>query len=123
MASTAPAQMLSIFLTGTAAAGTIAMINAVGNLGGYVGPLVVGWIKDSTGSFKANVSIMMLWSSQTRRLSFSRICLGLRKRRYSSFRCNQPPQLKPRLRSEWRTSADTAADAVGGATELCNRVA
>jgi Major Facilitator Superfamily len=36
---------------------------------------------------------------------------------------HQPPQLKPRLRSEWRTSADTAADAVGGAAELCNRVA
>ena len=45
--------MPSIFLTGTAAAGTIAMINAVGNLGGYVGPLVVGWIKDSTGGFAA----------------------------------------------------------------------
>ena len=88
LASTAPARMPSIFLTGTAAAGTIAMINAVGNLGGYVGPLVVGWIKDSTGSFQANVPIMMLWSSQTGRLSFSRICLGLRKRRYSSFRCN-----------------------------------
>ena len=35
----------SIFLTGTAAAGAIALINAVGNLGGYVGPFIVGWIK------------------------------------------------------------------------------
>jgi MFS transporter, ACS family, tartrate transporter len=47
--------MPSIFLTGTAAAGAIALINAVGNLGGYVGPFIVGWIKDSTGSFEAGL--------------------------------------------------------------------
>jgi ACS family tartrate transporter-like MFS transporter len=47
--------MPSIFLTGTAAAGAIALINAVGNLGGYVGPFAVGWIKDSTGSFQAGL--------------------------------------------------------------------
>ena len=29
------------------------MINSVGNLGGFVGPFVVGWIKDSTGGFAA----------------------------------------------------------------------
>ncbi|SEE28320.1 MFS transporter, ACS family, tartrate transporter [Rhizobiales bacterium GAS191] len=42
----------SLFLSGTAAAGAIAFINAVGNLGGYVGPFVVGWIKDTTNSFE-----------------------------------------------------------------------
>jgi MFS transporter, ACS family, tartrate transporter len=47
--------MPSIFLTGTAAAGAIALINATGNLGGYVGPFVVGWIKDSTNSFQAGL--------------------------------------------------------------------
>jgi MFS transporter, ACS family, tartrate transporter len=47
--------MPSLFLTGTAAAGAIAMINAVGNLGGYIGPFVVGWIKDSTKSFEAGL--------------------------------------------------------------------
>jgi MFS transporter, ACS family, tartrate transporter len=47
--------MPSMFLTGTAAAGAIAMINATGNLGGYVGPFVVGWIKDSTNSFQAGL--------------------------------------------------------------------
>ena len=36
----------SIFLSGTAAAGGIALINSIGNLGGYVGPFIVGWIKD-----------------------------------------------------------------------------
>jgi ACS family tartrate transporter-like MFS transporter len=44
--------MPSEFLTGTAAAGGIAMINSIGNLGGFVGPFVVGWIKDSTGGYE-----------------------------------------------------------------------
>ena len=47
--------MPSVFLTGTAAAGGIAMVNSIGNLGGYVGPFIVGWIKDSTGSFEAGL--------------------------------------------------------------------
>jgi MFS transporter, ACS family, tartrate transporter len=38
-------------LTGTAAAGGIAMINAVGNLGGFLGPYMMGAIKDASGSF------------------------------------------------------------------------
>ena len=47
--------MPSAFLTGTAAAGGIALVNSIGNLGGYVGPFVVGWIKDVTGSFEAGL--------------------------------------------------------------------
>jgi ACS family tartrate transporter-like MFS transporter len=39
------------YLSGTAMAGGIAFINSVGNLGGFVGPYVVGWIRDRTGSF------------------------------------------------------------------------
>ena len=38
------------FLKGTAAAGGIALINSVGNLGGFFGPPLVGMIKDKTGS-------------------------------------------------------------------------
>jgi ACS family tartrate transporter-like MFS transporter len=38
-------------LQGAAGAGAIALINALGNLGGFVGPLIIGWIKASTGSF------------------------------------------------------------------------
>ena len=34
------------FLSGTAAAAGIAWINSVGNLGGYVGPLAIGWFRD-----------------------------------------------------------------------------
>ena len=39
------------FLSGAAAAGGIAIINALGNLSGFFGPYVVGYIKDQTGSF------------------------------------------------------------------------
>jgi MFS transporter, ACS family, tartrate transporter len=42
----------SAFLTGSAAAGGIALVNSIGNLGGFVGPYAVGWIKDATGSFE-----------------------------------------------------------------------
>lgn len=38
------------FLSGTAAAGGIALINSVGNLGGFVGPTLVGVLTDKTGS-------------------------------------------------------------------------
>jgi nitrate/nitrite transporter NarK len=36
-------------LTGSAAAGGIALIGSIGNLGGFVGPYAIGWIKDATG--------------------------------------------------------------------------
>ncbi|HZP60854.1 MAG TPA: MFS transporter [Opitutaceae bacterium] len=45
----------SLFLTGTAAAGSIGLINSVGNLGGFLGPTVLGRIKTETGSFDDGV--------------------------------------------------------------------
>lgn len=42
--------LATTFLTGTAAAGGIAFINSVGNLGGFVGPYLVGVFKDKTGN-------------------------------------------------------------------------
>ena len=42
--------LTTAFLTGTAAAGGIALINSVGNLGGFFGPYIVGIIQDKTGS-------------------------------------------------------------------------
>jgi ACS family tartrate transporter-like MFS transporter len=38
-------------LSGTAAAGGIAWINSVGNLGGFVGPTIVGQVRTATGSY------------------------------------------------------------------------
>jgi ACS family tartrate transporter-like MFS transporter len=52
----------SMFLSGSAAAGGIALINSVGNLGGFAGPYMVGWIKDATGSFEAGLFGLAAWS-------------------------------------------------------------
>jgi ACS family tartrate transporter-like MFS transporter len=41
----------TLYLGGSAAAAGIATINSIGNLGGFVGPSMIGWIKDRTGSF------------------------------------------------------------------------
>jgi ACS family tartrate transporter-like MFS transporter len=43
--------MPTLFLSGSAAAAGIATINAIGNLGGFAGPFMIGWIKELTGSF------------------------------------------------------------------------
>jgi ACS family tartrate transporter-like MFS transporter len=40
-----------IVLGGTAAAAGIALINAVGNLGGFFGPTIMGWLRDTTGGY------------------------------------------------------------------------
>jgi MFS family permease len=42
--------MPSEFLTGYSAASGIALINATGNLGGFAGPYVVGFLRERTGS-------------------------------------------------------------------------
>lgn len=41
----------SLFLTGPAAAAGLGAINAFGNLGGFVGPAMIGWLKETTGDF------------------------------------------------------------------------
>jgi MFS transporter, ACS family, tartrate transporter len=48
------------FLDGTAAAGGIALINSTGNLAGFVGPSVVGLIRQITGSFAGGLLAMAL---------------------------------------------------------------
>lgn len=54
------------FLTESAAAGAIALINSIGNLGGFFGPYAVGYIRDTTGSFTMSMiflGISMILSS------------------------------------------------------------
>ena len=46
------------FLVGRAAAGGIALINSVGNIGGFVGPYLLGYIRDHTGSFAAGLRVL-----------------------------------------------------------------
>jgi len=51
------------FLSGTSAAGGIAFINSIGNLGGLTGPYLIGALKDRTGSFSlalAGGAVLML---------------------------------------------------------------
>ncbi len=47
--------MPPMFLTGTAAAATIAWINSLGNLGGFFGPWYVGVVRDLTGSYSGGL--------------------------------------------------------------------
>ena len=39
------------FFGGTAAAGAIALVNSIANLGGFFGPTIVGFLKQETGSY------------------------------------------------------------------------
>jgi ACS family tartrate transporter-like MFS transporter len=39
------------FLSGVAAAGGLALMNSMGNLGGFIAPFTIGWIREATGSF------------------------------------------------------------------------
>jgi ACS family tartrate transporter-like MFS transporter len=45
-------------LAGSAAAGGIALINSVGNLSGYFGPTIIGWLKDSTKSYTSGLLVV-----------------------------------------------------------------
>jgi len=42
----------SMFLTASAAAGSVGMINSIGNLGGFLGPTVMGYVKEYFGSYE-----------------------------------------------------------------------
>ncbi|MCU0456469.1 MAG: MFS transporter [Bacteroidales bacterium] len=64
------------FLSGTAAAGGIALINSVGNLGGFVGPTLVGIVNDRTGSI-----VMSLWILGAALLLMGVLILTIRRTR------------------------------------------
>ncbi len=50
--------MPSMFLTGAGAAAGIALINSMGNVGGFIGPVLVGWMKDKWGSYTAGLDVV-----------------------------------------------------------------
>jgi hypothetical protein len=50
--------MPSAFLTGTAAAAGIAIVNSVGNLGGYIGPNVPVWTRHISANPSAPLSVI-----------------------------------------------------------------
>ena len=52
----------SSFLRGSAAAAGIALINTLGvGLGGMLGPLLIGALKDMTGGYAASMALLALW--------------------------------------------------------------
>jgi ACS family tartrate transporter-like MFS transporter len=50
--------MPAALLSGTAAAAGIALINSIGNLGGFVGPYLVGLVEDATGSTDGGLIVL-----------------------------------------------------------------
>jgi ACS family tartrate transporter-like MFS transporter len=48
----------SSFLSGTAAAGGIALCNAFGNVGGFVGPYMIGMLKQETGGYASAMAAL-----------------------------------------------------------------
>jgi ACS family tartrate transporter-like MFS transporter len=55
------------FLRGDGAAAGIGLINSVGNLGGFVGPYLMGWMQGASGDFRLGLRV----------LAASAICSGL----------------------------------------------
>ena len=47
-----------MLLGGTAAAAGIALINAIGNLGGFFGPTMMGWLRDVTGGYTGGLLVL-----------------------------------------------------------------
>jgi ACS family tartrate transporter-like MFS transporter len=47
-----------MFLGGSAAAAGIALINSIGNLGGFFGPSMMGWLRDMTGGYSGGLLVL-----------------------------------------------------------------
>ena len=60
----------SMFLTGAAAATGIALINSLGNLGGYVGPFIVGWLRQSSGGFELALYFLAACAAMSAAVTF-----------------------------------------------------
>jgi ACS family tartrate transporter-like MFS transporter len=52
--------LASSFLRDTAAAGSIALLNSGTSLGGFVGPLLVGVLKEQTGTYASAMAVLAL---------------------------------------------------------------
>jgi MFS transporter, ACS family, tartrate transporter len=68
----------STLLTGSASAAGLAIINSVGNLSGFAGPYVMGWVRDTTGSFTIGLLAVAIGPT------FAAICMfALRRQQLS----------------------------------------
>lgn len=48
----------SLFLTSSAAAGSVGMINSIGNLGGFLGPMVMGYMDSNFGEYRYGLYVL-----------------------------------------------------------------
>jgi ACS family tartrate transporter-like MFS transporter len=46
------------YLSGAALASGLALVNSVGNLGGFVGPFVIGWLRQASGGFRLPLAFL-----------------------------------------------------------------
>ncbi len=53
------------YLKGSAVAGGFAMINSIGALGGFVGPYIIAWVKETTGTFGPGLMLLGLGAATT----------------------------------------------------------
>jgi ACS family tartrate transporter-like MFS transporter len=80
----------NLFLTEAAAAGSIGLINSIGNLGGFLGPSILGVVKKHTGDFRAG--LLMLAASMAVSACIFR-SLGLGKRPATQVKPAEPDVL------------------------------
>ena len=60
----------NLFLTEAAAAGSIGLINSIGNLGGYLGPSVLGKVQTLTGSFVGGIYFLCVFMTMSATIIF-----------------------------------------------------
>ena len=60
----------NLFLAEAAAAGSIGLINSIGNLGGYLGPSVLGKVQTLTGSFVGGIYFLCVFMTMSATIIF-----------------------------------------------------
>src|SRR5438876_1703411 len=60
----------NLFLTEASAAGSIGLINSIGNLGGYLGPSVLGKVQTLTGSFVGGIYFLCVFMTMSATIIF-----------------------------------------------------
>jgi MFS transporter, ACS family, tartrate transporter len=84
--------MPSLLLTEAAAAGSIGLINSVGNLGGFVGPSLLDFLKYRTQSFWPGLLYLCFSMIISATIIFT-LSLGHRGARLPSYQEDQPESL------------------------------
>ena len=64
----------TILLSGSSAAVGIALVNAIGNIGGFVGPTIIGFLKNTTGGDNG-----ALLSLSTMAFAAAIVCVAMRR--------------------------------------------